>query len=230
MATTRDSLDKPATSLQPLMKPKTSYNKLSDDVKYDTEPDPNDISLPAKPTRSKTWDNNTSSIRQIKHNRVLFGVAILILTIIVITFIILFTVILDLSENDDERDLLFISHPNSKIYTMDPNRESINNTVESICIDLTSNTFLYVGDKESVYQMCKDMNTASFTELELDESQSILPGLIDAHAHIMSYGEKFYPYQVDLSGATSMDNLRNLIEEFIQETGKNTSEWIRGLL
>eukprot|EP01084_Bolivina_argentea_P175663 304160_1 len=225
-----DHAHKPATSLQPLITSKPN-KKLSDQFSDST-----DISLPLtdpKPTKSQTWDD-FDNIRKQRHNRILFGVVILILTIIVIVFIILFTMVFDITDNasQTERKLLFISHPNSQIYTMDSSIQTTNNTIQSFCVDIIKNKFLYIGNKNETYTKCKseipssqDINT-SFTELELNANYAILPGLTDSHAHIMSYGAKFF--QVDLRAATSITNLQLLIEQHISINNYSITDWILG--
>eukprot|EP01084_Bolivina_argentea_P108587 194065_1 len=141
--------------------------------------------------------------------------------IIVLIVVIIVIVIEEESESSSpsiKEDILYIYHDEGRIYTMDQNTES--NTVEAICIDTSDGIFISVGDGDDVLNNCTafaDDNNHGLRKLYFNDSLAsnitILPGLIDSHAHIMSLGANFF--RADLSTASSIDEVLNSIANFI---------------
>ena len=130
-------------------------------------------------------------------------------------------------------DLLYIYHESSKIYTMDHLSQdmSINTAVESICIDTSSKKFISVGNASHVFDKCMSTNHASIKQIYFNGSMAqnitILPGLIDAHAHMMSLGENYF--SADLSSATSIGQILDIIDAFIANNSNAINDnWVTG--
>ncbi|MEM0924849.1 MAG: amidohydrolase, partial [Planctomycetota bacterium] len=60
--------------------------------------------------------------------------------------------------------------------------------------------------------------------LALQDSQTLLPGLIESHAHLVQMGEALMT--IDLSGQTSWEGIVDAVDKAVQETPKGT--WIVG--
>ncbi|MTI65384.1 MAG: amidohydrolase [Firmicutes bacterium] len=62
--------------------------------------------------------------------------------------------------------------------------------------------------------------------IDLDK-KTVLPGFIDSHMHLLSYGIK-KEKQVDLKNVETIDELINKVKEFIEEKNIKPGEWIVG--
>ncbi|MEM0938920.1 MAG: amidohydrolase family protein [Bacteroidota bacterium] len=107
-------------------------------------------------------------------------------------------------------DLVFYNGP---IYTMDEDKP----TVEAIAIN--ADTFLYVGSKKGIEPFI-GLNTK---EIDL-EGKTLIPGLIEGHAHIMGVGYNLL--NVDLREAKSYEEMVDMVAERASNTPKGT--WITG--
>ena len=102
---------------------------------------------------------------------------------------------------------------NGAIYTMD----DANPTVEAVAIK--ADTFLYVGNKEGLEQYIGE------TTKEIDlEGQTLIPGFVEGHAHIMGVGYNLL--NVDLREAKSYQEVVDMVAERAASTPEGT--WITG--
>ncbi|GAA6058872.1 hypothetical protein JCM10212_002816 [Sporobolomyces blumeae] len=87
------------------------------------------------------------------------------------------------------------------------------------CIVVQSGKIADTGSIEHVRMAWGDRETRGNGGIEirwLRKGQTVLPGLIDAHAHVLQYGES--QTSVDLVGATSVSEIRDRIAAFIEAT------------
>jgi predicted amidohydrolase YtcJ len=102
---------------------------------------------------------------------------------------------------------------NASIYTMDIEQP----LVEAIAI--SADTFLFVGSKSGA-EAFRGVNT----EMLDMNGKTIVPGLIEGHAHLMGVGYNLL--NVDLMYAQSYDEVIKMVQERAQSTPKG--EWIIG--
>ncbi len=107
-------------------------------------------------------------------------------------------------------DWVFINGP---IYTMDES----NPNVEAVAIK--ADTFLYVGSKEGVMAFVGSQTK----EVDLD-GKTLVPGLVEGHAHIMGVGYNLL--NVDLREAKSYQEVVDMVAERAANTPDGT--WITG--
>eukprot|EP01084_Bolivina_argentea_P084240 152396_1 len=150
----------------------------------------------------------------------------IILMIFIVLVICTIATIVYLFITDDKsstkHNLLFVNNTNGFIYTMDEHY----NITEAFCVDITDSIFLHVGNNTDVYEKCSSIDSNNFETLDAN-GYTILPGLIDAHAHIMSLGQNFF--RADLSSAQSTDDIINILQTFIDNNAPfNESMWLQG--
>eukprot|EP01084_Bolivina_argentea_P084241 152397_1 len=161
-----------------------------------------------------------------------FAALLTLLVIVVVIIIVIFV-----TQPDDSSvtkpNILYIYHEQARIYTMDHASQDIetNTAVEAICIDTTTKRFISVGNASTVLPECINTDYASMKQIHfngsLAENITIIPGLIDAHAHIMSYGSNFF--RADLSTATSIEEALDSIESFITNNDDAINDgWVTG--
>ncbi|MEM8938374.1 MAG: amidohydrolase family protein [Bacteroidota bacterium] len=102
---------------------------------------------------------------------------------------------------------------NGPIYTMDKDQP----TVEAVAI--SADTFLYVGSKKGVESFIGPYTK----EIDL-EGKTVIPGLIEGHAHIMGVGYNLL--NVDLREAKSYKEMVDMVAERASNMPKGT--WITG--
>eukprot|EP01083_Nonionella_stella_P018846 52412_1 len=156
--------------------------------------------------------------------------------IVLIVFIILITIVIVIeleSSPTTKPDILYIYHEQNRIYTMDHINQDIetNTSVQAICIDTTNKQFISVGNASHVLSQCVSTDHRSIKQLYFNGSMAhnvtILPGLTDSHAHIMSYGANFF--RAELSTAASVAEVFDAIHDFIQNYPNAISDgWVEG--
>jgi predicted amidohydrolase YtcJ len=127
---------------------------------------------------------------------------------IVTVFLILILYFL-MNRSHREIDTLFI---NGKIYTFD----SKNSIEEAVAIQ--GSTIIAVGESEKL----RDVFSPKII-IDL-EGKTMLPGLIDGHAHILGEGGKLE--NIDLMGTTSPEQIAEKVAERINKSKKD--DWILG--
>lgn len=105
-------------------------------------------------------------------------------------------------------------YTNGNIYTMDPS----NPHIEAFAVK--DGRIVFVGSSWDV----EDFVPTDQTIIDLD-GKTVLPGLIDAHGHLLNLGS-FGVGKLDLSSATSYDDLIAMIRERVETAKPN--EWIVG--
>ena len=109
----------------------------------------------------------------------------------------------------ESADVLFV---NGRVYTMD-----VKNT-EADAFAVRGGRIIKVGDAE-------DLKKAVRAKQVIDlEGKTILPGLIDSHAHLMGLG--IAKLTIDLVGATSEVRIASLVAERVKKSA--SGQWIRG--
>lgn len=178
-------------------------------------------------THHHQYSSQCCSLKRKRNTSIVAAFFILILAIVGIIFA---TINESSSSNPD---LLYIYHEQSKIYTMDHLLQNIstNTAVQAICIDTTSKKFISVGNASTVLNKCISTNHASIKQMHFNgtmaQNITILPGLIDAHAHIMSLGANYF--RADLSTATSIAQILDIIDAFIaNNTNAINDNWVTG--
>ena len=102
---------------------------------------------------------------------------------------------------------------NAVIYTLD-----LNNPIANALV-IKSNKIIYVGDEEKALEF-KDTNT---TVIDLN-GKTVIPGLVDAHAHIAGLGKALM--NLNLVGTKSFEEIVGLAKEAAQKSHKD--KWIIG--
>ena len=113
-------------------------------------------------------------------------------------------------EGEDEADMILT---NGEIYTMDER----NPKCEAIAIK--GDRILFTGSKTDV-----DRFRSQATRIIDLEGKTVIPGLIDAHAHFMSLGKKLQ--SLDLVGTVSAEEIRQMVLKECQHVGPG--KWIYG--
>lgn len=99
------------------------------------------------------------------------------------------------------------------------------------CIVIKDHKVADVGTIERVRQTWGDRNTFGNGGIQivwLRKGETVLPGLIDAHAHVLQYGEA--QTSVNLVGATSMKEVRERIAQFIESSTSLKADKTRFIL
>ena len=109
-------------------------------------------------------------------------------------------------------DLILI---NGKIYTMDENRT----VAEAIAIK--NHIIKAIGSTEEILRLKKDN-----TIIHDLEGKALLPGFNDSHMHLVNYG--YALTQVNLIGASTIEELNERVVKFIEENQIEEGKWIRG--
>lgn len=100
---------------------------------------------------------------------------------------------------------------NGQIYTMDDN----NPMVEAVAVN--GDSILSVGSKENIMRLKGDK-----TKLFNLQGKTMIPGFIEGHGHLYAMGVSLL--EVDLTGASSYDEVINRVAEKAKSTPKG--EWI----
>ena len=132
------------------------------------------------------------------------------LTIYVIIILIITSCNLSSEDSSLAADLVLINGP---IYTMDDS----NPKVEAVAIK--ADTFLYVGSREEV-----EAFIGSETKTVDLKGKTMVPGLVEGHAHIMGVGYNLL--NVDLREAKSYQEVVDMVAERAANTPEGT--WITG--
>lgn len=106
-------------------------------------------------------------------------------------------------------DVLYV---NGRIYTMDANR----NVAEALAV--RSGRILAVGSQHDLMRVVRAKEIVDL------EGKAVLPGFIDAHAHLMSLGVS--KLTLDLVGMTSEKSIAAFVEQKVQKS--EPGGWIRG--
>lgn len=110
----------------------------------------------------------------------------------------------------DTADLLIVG---GTIYTMDPDRP----TVEAVAV--RREQIMFAGPR------ARALRYQGPRTLVLDISgQTMIPGLVDSHAHLMSLGQALS--ELDLVGTASADTVRQLVVETNGQTARGA--WVHG--
>lgn len=109
----------------------------------------------------------------------------------------------------EEVDAIYV---NGTVYTMDEQ----NSTVEAIAIK--NQMIVGIGSRSAIERKFKSRTTVDL------EGKTVLPGLIDAHAHLLSLGVS--KLTVELLGTTSADEICERVKERVRESDPGL--WIRG--
>lgn len=109
-------------------------------------------------------------------------------------------------------DLILI---NGKIYTMDENRT----VAEAIAIK--NNIIKAIGSTEQILKLKRDN-----TIIHDLNGKALLPGFNDSHMHLVNYG--YALTQVNLIGASTLEELNERVVKFIEENQIEEGKWIRG--
>lgn len=111
---------------------------------------------------------------------------------------------------EEKADLAFL---NGNIYTLDKNKP----LAEAIAIK--GNRIFMVGSNEEV------METAGEETLVFDlQGKTVIPGLIDAHVHFLSYGSSLK--ELNLVGTKSVEEIIEIVKKGLPEF--KLGEWITG--
>ena len=102
---------------------------------------------------------------------------------------------------------------NGKIYTMDDD----NPRAEAIVVD--DDKIVFVGDNKSA----KEFQDTNSQVIHL-EGKTVVPGLIDAHAHFLSLGKKLQ--KLDLVGTASPEEIQRMVLNECLRVGPD--QWIYG--
>lgn len=89
-------------------------------------------------------------------------------------------------------------------------------------LGITGGKIVKAGDQEKLPELIR--NCDRVVDLE---GRTVLPGLTDAHMHLISYSNK-KSNQVDLNEVNSMDELINTVKEFINKKNIKPGEWVIG--
>ncbi len=101
---------------------------------------------------------------------------------------------------------------NAQIYTVDPEQP------EAEALAIRGERILMVGSNDDVLGAYPDARRVDA------EGQAVIPGFIDAHAHLMGLGESLI--QVDLVGTTSKQEILDRLEDFAQDLPEDA--WLTG--
>ncbi len=100
-----------------------------------------------------------------------------------------------------------------QIYTMNPQSPQ----VEAVAVK--GDRIIYTGAVEGAYQL-RDSETRIIDLMDM----TVIPGLVDAHAHLFSLGRSLH--QLNLVGTTSSAEIRSMV---LDKTGKSSAGvWIQG--
>ncbi len=100
------------------------------------------------------------------------------------------------------------------VYTADPDQP----TAEALAV--RGGRLLMVGDSDALRAAYPDAR-------HLDaEGRAVVPGLIDAHAHLMGLGESLL--RADLVGTSSVDNVIDRLEAFVEANDLPAGAWLTG--
>ncbi|CAG8738967.1 18657_t:CDS:2, partial [Acaulospora morrowiae] len=102
---------------------------------------------------------------------------------------------------------------NANIYTADEQYPKIESFV------VLDGKFVDIGTK---FDLMKKWTNVQYIDLQ---GRTVVPGLIDAHAHLMQLGDMMN--SVDLSGTKSIDEVRERIRAYIS-MHRDKNEWITG--
>jgi predicted amidohydrolase YtcJ len=102
---------------------------------------------------------------------------------------------------------------NGSVYTMDPQRP----TAPAIAVQ--GDRIVYVGSEQGVEAFRRPE-----TRILNLHGKTVLPGLVDAHAHLHSLG--MFLENINLIGTTSKEQIRQMVLERIADTPEG--EWIQG--
>ncbi|GAA5992955.1 hypothetical protein JCM5350_003058 [Sporobolomyces pararoseus] len=111
--------------------------------------------------------------------------------------------------------------------------ESNSSTLRTQCLVVQNHKITGVGSIEEVREKWGDRETLGNDGIKivwLRKGETVLPGLIDAHAHVLQYGEA--QTSVNLVGSTSMKEVRDRIAQFIDASPTlkaDKSQFILGL-
>lgn len=164
-----------------------------------------------------------SAIRRKRRMRLLklCGVGVIVATIVIL-LIVLIVRGNDNSSNSSGKYTIDV-YINGVIYAKPPYLES----VDSFAVDKQLGRFIAVGAENDVIadvesRFCTDCyNTIDLNEI------TVLPGLIDAHGHILSLGATLK--NIDLYTANSLQMMRDMVEDFITNRSlASEGEWIVG--
>lgn len=100
----------------------------------------------------------------------------------------------------------------AQIYTVDPEQP------EAEALAIRGERILMVGSNDDVLGAYPDARRVDA------EGQAVIPGFIDAHAHLMGLGESLI--QVDLVGTTSKQEILDRLEDFAQDLPEDA--WLTG--
>ncbi|KAL1917616.1 uncharacterized protein VTP21DRAFT_4009 [Calcarisporiella thermophila] len=109
---------------------------------------------------------------------------------------------------------LYIVH-NANVITMDSSRPH----AEAFVVQ--NGKFIEVGEKKNILKKWKNKGTV----YDLN-NKTIVPGIIDAHGHLMELGQSIL--QPDLTGANSIEEVRERLLKKIAKLRPEAGQWIRG--
>jgi predicted amidohydrolase YtcJ len=112
--------------------------------------------------------------------------------------------------NSEKADVIFL---NGNVHTFNLDFPSAQ------AVGIKDNKIIYVGDTQGTINI-RDHETKIFDL----EGSTVLPGLVDAHAHVMGLGKALS--QVDLMGTSSKDEILDIILN--AATKAKDGEWISG--
>ncbi|GAA5942541.1 amidohydrolase [Sporobolomyces koalae] len=125
------------------------------------------------------------------------------------------------------RQYAVCSRSSDGIITMNPHE------FRTQCLVVSDSKIVATGTIDDIREQFGDKDTFGNDGIRirwLNPRETVLPGLIDAHAHMLQYGES--QSAVNLVGATSMAEVRERIARFIDNSpalAANTSRFILGL-
>ncbi len=102
----------------------------------------------------------------------------------------------------------------ARIYTMNPDQP------EAEALAVRAGRLLMVGSNEEVLEAYPKAERVDA------EGRAVVPGLIDAHVHLMGLGESML--QADLVGTASKEEVVERLEAFAEESGLPEGAWLTG--